>query len=201
LLTVEGSDHTRQRRTISYAFHYDGVACISPIFEQKAAELAEWPNLCATPAASRAMHSLTIDTIVPSTFGRDSGSIRGERDDLSEYEQILSNTVSISAILPRMSPFSFLPLPKKLRGRQAQKRSAPRLAASSRPGVARATAALPAALLPAARRPGSSTHGGRDESRENTMSRGCQRLWTGRRRVGLVCSCCGSSRISIAGLN
>ena len=130
LLTVEGVDHTRHRRIISSAFHYDCLARISPIFAEKANELADvWLDSMKQSGnvlqvdMKRALHSLTIDIIGMSAFGRDFGSVRGEHDHiLAAYEQILgSNGLTIGMILSRMWPFRLLPLPKKLRDREAQK--------------------------------------------------------------------------------
>ena len=131
LLTSEGPDHTRQRRIISSAFHYDCLARISPIFAEKANELADvWLDTIKRSGEAhllvdmkRALHSLTIDIIGLSAFGRDFGSVRGEHDNiLAAYEQILGgNNMTISTVLSRMWPFRLLPLPKKLRDREAQK--------------------------------------------------------------------------------
>eukprot|EP00292_Cryptomonas_paramecium_P020351 CAMPEP_0113695770 /NCGR_PEP_ID=MMETSP0038_2-20120614/21095_1 /TAXON_ID=2898 /ORGANISM="Cryptomonas paramecium" /LENGTH=172 /DNA_ID=CAMNT_0000618371 /DNA_START=230 /DNA_END=744 /DNA_ORIENTATION=- /assembly_acc=CAM_ASM_000170 len=129
LVTVEGADHTRQRKVVSGAFRYDCVAQLSPIFASKTNELTQiWIDDAKRADGNqlvvdigRAMHALTIDVIGLAAFGHDFRAVRNEGDKLlAAYEEILSGrSITLANVVCRIWPFSLLPWPKRMRDQRA----------------------------------------------------------------------------------
>eukprot|EP00960_Hanusia_phi_P073896 768109-Hanusia_phi.AAC.5 len=119
LLVVEGSQHARQRKIISEAFHFDAISKIYPIFVQATEKLlSKWERLCSSKKsplidAREEFSFITLDVIGLSAFGFDFKAVEG---DYSEIREAFTNIIPLAGmsliyVILKFLPFvEFLPL-------------------------------------------------------------------------------------------
>ena len=105
LVSAEGATHTRQRKIVAEAFHFDAVLKLYPIFvEQAEGLIRSWALACsADPPASgdtattvldisQQMSFLTLDIIGLTAFGYAFDSVKGASSEVrpAQYDTMLS---------------------------------------------------------------------------------------------------------------
>eukprot|EP00277_Geminigera_cryophila_P016451 CAMPEP_0179460048 /NCGR_PEP_ID=MMETSP0799-20121207/43217_1 /TAXON_ID=46947 /ORGANISM="Geminigera cryophila, Strain CCMP2564" /LENGTH=543 /DNA_ID=CAMNT_0021262147 /DNA_START=127 /DNA_END=1758 /DNA_ORIENTATION=- len=133
VLTAEGTAHTRQRKIVAQAFHFDAVHKLYPIFAQQAEILlSAWTKVCASDADAGTptvldmctqMSYVTLDIIGLTAFGYAFDSVKGGSSEVREaYKDIMPmGGINFIPILLKTFPIlNYLPIPSFIRANRAQ---------------------------------------------------------------------------------
>jgi len=133
LVSAEGARHTRQRKIVSEAFHFEAVKKLYPIFVEETEALVQtWVKVCSADSRDgkptvldigQQMSYVTLDIIGLTAFGFAFNCVKGSTSEVRRaYMDIMpmGGLNLIPVLLKTFPVLSLLPLPAFVRAEQAQ---------------------------------------------------------------------------------
>eukprot|EP00802_Teleaulax_amphioxeia_P011401 Tamp_11433.p1 GENE.Tamp_11433~~Tamp_11433.p1 ORF type:complete len:556 (+),score=77.74 Tamp_11433:79-1668(+) len=133
LVCAEGATHTRQRKIVAEAFHFDAVSKLYPIFVEEAQALVKaWAKVISADSAEgkktvldcgTQMSYVTLDIIGLTAFGYSFDCVKGSNSEVrNAYMDIMPlGGLNIVPALLKLLPFlNLFPIPAFVRARRAQ---------------------------------------------------------------------------------